>query len=175
MATTYTLIDKTILGSNQASVSFTGLGAYSSDYTDLVIKLSVRCQRAVNFTPLWVRLNSDTSNVYSMKLLLGDGTNPDTLSYTLGYYICGYINGTSSTSSTFTNGEIYIPNFSSSNYKSLSSDLVAENNATAGTVTLSAGLWSDGSAITSITFSEGNGGTDISSGSSFYLYGVKKN
>jgi hypothetical protein len=46
MANTYEIISKTILTADQASVSFTGLGAYSSDYTDLLVRLSIRSDAA---------------------------------------------------------------------------------------------------------------------------------
>jgi hypothetical protein len=52
------------------------------------------------------------------------------------------------TANTFGNTEFYIPNYTSSNYKSFSVDGVTENNATAA-FALYAGLWSNTAAITS--------------------------
>jgi hypothetical protein len=55
------------------------------------------------------------------------------------------------TASTFSNIEIYIPNYAGSTNKSFSIDAVGENNATAAYAGLVAGLWSTSSAITAIS------------------------
>jgi hypothetical protein len=89
-----------------------------------------------------------------------------------GYLIGENINGASSTSSTFSNGEFYIPNYAGSTNKSISMDLVMENNATAGYQSLTAGLWSNTSAITSIKLQSANGFNFVIY-STAYLYGVK--
>jgi hypothetical protein len=49
-----------------------------------------------------------------------------------------YDDRASATAGTFSNSEIYIPNYTSSNQKSFSSDSVTENNATSAIAILSA-------------------------------------
>lgn len=166
MATTYTLIDKTILTADQASVSFTGLGSYSSDYTDLLVKYSARGD---SNTSLKLSFNGVTTNL-SDRYLFGAGSGSPA-SGTDSYIYLNDLNPPAATANTFGNGEAYIPNFSSSNYKSVSADSVTENNGTTAYIMLTAGLWSSTAAITSIQLSAGSG--NIVSGSSFYLYGIK--
>lgn len=70
--------------------------------------------------------------------------------------------------STFSNSEAYISNYTGSTYKSASVDAVNEmnNNADVYSV-LNTGLWSDTAAITSITVT-----ATAQQNSTFYLYGV---
>ena len=169
MATTYKIIDKTTLGSSQAYVEFTGLGSYSSDYTDLLIKVAGRS--TTNLGGDWngcsVQFNGSTSS-YSSKQLYGYGSGTGSASSASDNF---WIPSNLCTSDTFGNAEIYIPNFSSSNYKSFSADSVNENNATSNLVAITASLWSNIAAITSIKISDA--ANSFASGSSFYLYGIK--
>jgi hypothetical protein len=76
-----------------------------------------------------------------------------------------------STANTFGNVAIYIPNYTSSNNKSISVDGVGENNATTAFADLYAGLWANSSAITSITLY--NIISDFAEFSTATLYGIK--
>ena len=78
------------------------------------------------------------------------------------------------TSNTFSNMEVYIPNYAGSNNKSASSDGVGETNATTIYASLQANLWNDIPAITSIRFNAITGGGSFMQYSTFYLYGVAK-
>lgn len=169
---TYTLIatQSVPAGSGSSSVSFTSI---PSTYTDLLIKFSARVERAVTMTPLWMRINSDTGTNYFMRLGYGNGSATDSLNYNLNYLITGYVNAASSSSNTYTNGEIYITNYTSSNQKAMSIDIASEQNATSAIVGFTAGIWTGSSAITSITFLEGNDNSNIRQYSNFYLYGIK--
>jgi hypothetical protein len=71
----------------------------------------------------------------------------------------------------FGNNIIYIPNYASSNYKSLSVDAVPEENGTQTYMILSAGLWSSSSAITSLKLVP-NIGPNFVQYSTAYLYGI---
>jgi len=77
----------------------------------------------------------------------------------------------SATASTFGNGEYYIPNYTSSNYKSVSADAVSENNNTTAYARLTAGLWSNTAAITSIRLTPDTGTAWVTN-STATLYGV---
>jgi hypothetical protein len=171
MATTYKLIDKAILTGSQASVSFTGLGSYSSTYTDLKVVTSTRS--ATTNSAIYIKFNGSSSN-YSMKSLFTFCTAPfaNGASGSEAYIGNWTAVASNQTSNTFGSQDWYIPNFSSSNYKSISVDGVQENNATFSILMMNAGLWSDTSAITSMAFTL-EGGDSFASGSSFYLYGIK--
>jgi hypothetical protein len=54
------------------------------------------------------------------------------------------------TANTFANVEIYIPNYAGSTNKSISIDMVSEDNSATAYSGFSAGLWSNTSAITTI-------------------------
>jgi len=84
----------------------------------------------------------------------------------------GYVVPSSSTASTFCNNLVYVPNYASSNYKSVSIDSVTENNATSAFASLWAGLWSNTAAINQITLVP-NGVNNFAEFSTAYLYGVK--
>jgi hypothetical protein len=169
MATTYKLLDKNILSSNQTSITFTGLGSYSSNYTDLLVKLSVRSNRSgTPYEDITIQFNGSTAN-FTTKVIQGSGSGVS--SFSSNNFI-GQLDTSANTSNTFTSAEIYIPNFSSSNYKSFSADSTQEENGTTAYSNLVAGLWSNTAAITSISFVPGSANSFVT-GSSFYLYGIK--
>ena len=74
------------------------------------------------------------------------------------------------TASTFGNAEIYIPNYASSNNKSVSADFVSETNAADAIFGLTAGLWANTSAITSIKLTPAAAFAQYSTAT---LYGIK--
>jgi hypothetical protein len=160
------------LGSNQTSVSFNSI---SADFTDLVLVASARTDRASQVDDqLQMRFNGVTSG-YGERGLFGNGSSPTSFSNSSQTSIRDIIWTTASnaTASTFGNATVYIPNYRSGNQKSVSSDSVTENNATAASQAIMAGLWSGTDPITSITLSPLNG-TNILANSTFALYGVLK-
>jgi hypothetical protein len=170
MANTYTLIEKITVGAAGASsITFTSI---PQTYTDLLVVLSLRSARpSQTNSSAKIYFNSNTSN-YTWRELGGNGAtafsnNGSTPGYT-------YIPATNATASTFGNAYIYIPNYTSSNNKSYSMDGVDETNAsTIDAQTLFAGLWSNSSAITSITIEENNSSTFVQY-TTAYLYGIAK-
>ena len=162
---TYTLISSNVLASSAASVTFSAIPA---TYTDLVVRLSVRGDNTGLI--LEMTLNSATST-YSNTLLLGNGaTASSTRNTGQAYLRAGYVNPSGSTASTFSSGEIYIPNYTSTTDKPMSSLGMTENNATTAYIANYANLWQTSSAITSISLQVT--GQNFVSGSSFYLYGI---
>ena len=169
MANTYTLIASSTVGAGGAtSVEFTSI---PSTYTDLLVKISSRdTQTTAYWSNIFFTFNNSASG-YSERILANtDGsvvsankTSQAQLSYVYG-------TDTSSTSSTFGNSEIYIPNYTSSNNKSVSMDSVSENNGTQIILGLAAGLWANSAAITSIKFTPN---TKFAQYATFYLYGIK--
>jgi len=166
MPANYVLLEKITVGSAGASsVTFSGIP--QTGYTDLVVKASTRSQGAQNLVTL--SFNGVTSNL-SAKYILGNAANaPTAASGSLEPYLMQ--TQSSYTASTFSSNEVYIPNYASSNYKSISIDGAQENNATSNALWLQAGLWSSTSAITSITMTDS---LNFAQGSTFYLYGVAK-
>jgi hypothetical protein len=171
---TMVLLEKIVVPSGGASsVTFTSI---PQSYTDLNVLASTRStgdQASVNYCQLRLELNGNTSN-YSDILLYGiGGLGAGSLSYTNAYVTwAGASTDSTATASTFSNVSIYIPNYASSNNKSISSDGATESNATNSILTLDAGLWANSSAITSLKFTLETG--NFAEYSTFYLYGVAK-
>jgi hypothetical protein len=163
MANTFELISAVTVGSGGASsIDFTSI---PSTYTDLCLQVSIR---NVNDTPsVYLRFNGTTTN-HSDRWLYGSGSFADS---TTNANIEMLLNRSSSTSSTFANAEIYIPNYAGSTNKSVSIVAVSENNGTLAYAQLDAGLWSNTAAITSIKLQAASG--NIAEFSTAYLYGVK--
>jgi len=170
MATTYTLIEAKTLSTTPSSITFNSI---PSTYTDLKVVVSARTQSPYESDNTFVTFNGSSSG-YSEKTL--QDINGTVYSFSAS---SAYINwacvctANAATANTFGNSEFYIPNYLSSNYKSLSADGVQENNGTPTVLAMTAGLWSNTAAITSITLTPQN--PNFVSGSSFYLYGIKKN
>jgi hypothetical protein len=168
MPANYVLLEKITVGAAGASsVTFSNIP--QTGYTDLVIKASVRGNYASHSDLITVALNGSTANS-ARKSLYGTGTAAG--SETSTDLRIEYNSGVTATASAFGNGEMYIPNYTSANYKSTSSEGVSETNATAAFMAITAGLWSQTAAVTSITMTPV--GTLFNQYSTFYLYGVAK-
>jgi hypothetical protein len=146
-------IDTVTVGSGgAASIDFQNIPA---TYTDLKVVLSARGNLASVYTYALIEFNGLSTNL-SSRFISGEGSGSP-YSATYGSNIALFVNGTSTTSSTFGNAEIYIPNYASTTQnKSVSIDCVVENNATFGSDNLFAGLWSNTSAINRLTIHAAN-------------------
>jgi hypothetical protein len=168
---TYVAIAKNLLTSNQASVTFSGI---PSTYTDLLLTFSVRTAAADYQATLTYQFNSTTGN-YSETYLRANFASVSSSrdsNQTKAYGMLVF-NGDTSTSNTFSSGEIYIPNYAGSTNKVLSMTGVNENNnANQNNIVPYAGLWSNTAAITSIKI-EDYYGNNLLTGSRFDLYGIK--
>ena len=166
MAATYEAIATVTVGSGGAgTVTFSSI---PQTYTDLLIKVSARGDANFPNQSYEIRLNGSTSNA-SGRRIYGNGASAasDTTAYIEGV-------GATATASTFSNDEIYIPNYTSSNNKSVSIDNVSENNATTAYAVLEAFLWSNSAAVTSIDLVALNAGSqEFVQYSTFTLYGIK--
>ena len=166
MANTYTLINSNTVGSGGvASVTFSSI---PGTYTDLLIKYSSR-NTAAAIQNMAITLNGSTANFTYKSLYGGGSVSPGSGSGSTN--LVGIAEANNYTANTFDNGEIYIPNYAGSNYKSISADSVSETNATEAYAELFATLWSNTAAITSIGLASTSG--NFSQYSSFYLYGIK--
>jgi hypothetical protein len=167
----YNLIATTTVGAaGAASIVFSGI---PQTYTDLVIKLSARSSAtggSVVDSP-FVDFNGLTTNQSARWVRTVDGSTVASQTDTRTYLPFSVTRDTA-TASVFGNGELYIPNYAGSTNKSFSADGVAENNATAAGLGLTANLWSNTAAITSITLTLSSGGNFMQH-SSASLYGIK--
>lgn len=174
MPITYVNIATTTLGSTQSTVVFSSI---PQTYTDLVIRCSPRGQ-FTGTIDLRVWVNNDTSStLYSTTdLNVFGGTVGSTRYFNRTFWeLQNSFQSNSATANTFGNLEVYIPNYTSGANKVASISLASEDNASgfSGSGTgnamegVSAHLWRNTSAITSITITGGL------AGSSYYLYGIK--
>ena len=166
MPNNYVLLERIELNDSAASVTFANIP--QTGYTDLKIVMSARTTRAAADDAVLIRFNGSTTN-FTVKELRGNGTSALSSSPTVGFL--GYVDGNTATTNTFSNTEIFIPNYTGNTNKSFSVDGVMENNATAALQGLLAGLWSNTAAITSIGFFPDTGPNFVAN-STFSLYGL---
>lgn len=167
MATTMRLIAKNVLGSDTATVTFSSI---PGTYTDLVLVMSVRSARASQRRDaLDIGFNASTAN-FSGRRLRGSGSAAS--SATITRFIAE-VPAATATSNTFSNVEIYIPNYAGSTNKSFSVTSVQEDNQAEAYIDAVAGLWSNTAAITEIAITSTNSANLLST-SSFFLYGIIK-
>lgn len=173
MANTYTLIASATAGIGGAS-DFT-FSSIPSTFTDLCVKYSIRGVAPYTAGYAVYYLNGDTSTSYTNKFLIGDGASASSVGSTGASNYSRIIGGNqqaTATANTFSNGEIYIPNYAGSNQKLASADGVGENNGSTAFAILSANLYPSTSAITSITIINYDAG-GMAQYSTAYLYGIK--
>jgi hypothetical protein len=170
MATTFTKIASVSVGLlGVASIDFSSI---PSSYTDLCIDLSLRDGSAAQSANANIVINSNTSAIYSSRRLLSTGTGTGSDSFSgLGSMPGIWVDSATSTTNTFANIMIYIPNYAGSSNKSVSIDSVTENNATAAYSGITAGLFASTAAITSLSISTGSNFVQYSTAT---LYGISK-
>jgi hypothetical protein len=159
------------LGSAQASITFSSI---PQTMTDLVLLVSARTTNPSGnyWNNIRVTFNGSSTG-YSERYLYGTGAGTGSGTSATSYLEFQYaVSAQGTTSNTFSNLSLYIPNYRTSNNKSVSVDSVTENNATNALANITAGLWSNSAAITSITLNgEANGG-QFAAYTSATLYGV---
>jgi hypothetical protein len=149
----------------QANIEFTSI---PSVYTDLKVLVSGRSSTTT--TGIDAIFNGSTSSYTNKRLYATGSGSPTSDSAATSYISNTMINDSSYTANVFGNGEIYIPNYTSSNFKSVSVDGVSENNATTALAMMTAGLWSNTAAITSILLRPNSG--NFATNTTATLYGI---
>lgn len=165
-----TLISSVTVGSGgAASIDFTSI---PGTYTDLILVLSLRGSYSTTYglDNIYITTNSSITNI-NAKRLYGNGASASSEGWT-NYFAAGYINGSGTTANTFSNNQIYFPNYSGTTNKTFSHDGVSETNATNTYQELIAGVINTTSAITSLKLTQ-NAGTFVQY-STAYLYGLTK-
>lgn len=172
MALTFVTLATTTLASTSTAIEFTSI---SADYTDLMVNFSLRSSEANSFTDQGFRVTFNNSTTgYDNILLYGNSTTPGALNNSNQAALQWmYGTATSSTTSTFSSGYIYIPNYTTSNKKGTTSDSVTltNHNAALYVTALTAGRWDNTAAITSIKLATSTG--HWVEHSSATLYGIK--
>lgn len=163
---------QTVGSGGAASVTFNNIPQF---YTDLKVVISARDSYtpspATNGVDSAIYFNGTlgTTN-YSQTRLYGNGSGAGTdrgsNNATAGVAL---ISGNGATANTFGTFEVYIPNYSGSNFKSFATEAVGENNNATAWTSLYAGLWRQTAAITSLTLSAQ---TSYMQYSTFSLYGI---
>lgn len=145
------------------------LDSIPDTFTDLKIVYSLRTNSKAEAT--WfgtVKLNATTSG--GRARLYGDGSNDyASLSASAGGLF--YYNGSSATADVFGVGELYIPNYLSTNNKQISITCVTENSSSLAYQVISSGIVTMTSPITSVTLLGGES-NDYAVGSSATIYGI---
>lgn len=154
-------IADTVVSSPVATVTFTNI---PQGYTDLKLMASVRTNTAANFQLLRFSLNGSEGSFkefYSTNVTVGQGTAAQNR--------LGYSCAASNTENTFSNGELYIPNYTGSSVKTSWADMVSENAGSVSVLAFTVNATTT-SAVTSMTFFLESG--FFVTNSTFTLYGV---
>jgi hypothetical protein len=172
MPNTFTLIASSTVGAGgSASIDFTSI---PNTYTDLCLKLSLRNSYAGTYVSGKLRVNSNSSSIYTSRILSGGGSSVGSSSYGPASQLeWGPAGANNLTANTFSSVEMYFPSYTSSNDKSISIDGVMEtNDSSNNALQLWAGLAATSSAISSIEVNF-NAGSWMQY-STAYLYGIVK-
>jgi hypothetical protein len=169
MPNTFELLGSATVGSGGAS-SF-AFSSIPQTYTDLKLVVSGRVSGSGTDFHLNVYLNGSTSG-YTARAVYGTGTAAGSYSSAVAGY-SGSLMGSSGTANVFGCAEVYIPNYTSSNYKSYSVDNVTENNSTTVRTDVLGGLWSNTAAVSSMTVTTDDG-TAFVQYTTASLYGISK-
>jgi hypothetical protein len=168
---TYTLIASSTVGAGgAANITFSSIPA---TYTDLALKVTGRINSSGYDMHMLLRFNGNAGTSYSFRRLIGYQSTVSSYSETNETSINLYstLDGTTATANTFGSVDIYIPNYTGSQNKSLSVDAATETNSTDAYRSFYAGLWNDSSAITSINLAAWSTFLQYSTA---YLYGISK-
>ena len=160
------LINKVTVGSGgAANIDFTSI---PSTYTDLCVLVSGRSTHNNEGDYLLVNFNNSSSNITSRTLGAFGPSSTFSGNETL---LINILPASLATANTFGNNQIYVQNYASSNNKSLSIEGGFENNSSSSWfLFMTAGLWSNSSAITSVKLFLLDG--SFVQNTTAYLYGV---
>lgn len=164
MAYTYSKLASVTAPGGTAIISFTNI---PQNYTDLIFKISARASTDTQSAPTLMTINGNTSLLSARR---GSGTVSQNGTGVTG--ISGILTtGNDFTANVFGSGEVYIPNYTSANFKTISIDSVNGNVASGAYQAITAVQWASVVAINSVVFTQEVGNTV--SGSLFTLYGIK--
>ena len=176
----FDLLETTTLSTDTASVTFSGLGAYS-DYKHLQIRYTARgvdSTSTVTNNGFNFYINADTGSSYTYHRLKGSGSAVSAFGssspFTKGN--AGRLLSSGATAGAFSSGVVDILDFNSvSKFKTIRtlSGHVDPAVSSANVITLDSVAWLNTDAITSLLFKVQTGSADFAAFSRLSLYGVK--
>lgn len=162
------LIQTVTITGSPAGLEFVNI---PQSFSDLLIVISARSATNSSEDYIGMRFNQTYSG-YSTRSLFGTGSS--VASSSDNYRTIGVVPTNALTANTFGNTAIYIPNYTSSQNKTASTDSVSENNATPAFQWLSSFLQTITSPITAVGFDTSASGAGFVSGSTASLYGITR-
>lgn len=146
-------------------------------FTDLEVVCTTRSDYATHRLSGAIRINNDSSSLYShieTEGYISNYTTQRTSNLTFAYAIESL--GTSATANAFGISSFYIPNYTSNVFRQIIHDTSSPQNTTTGGnayTMMSSILYRSTAPVTSLHFYPG-GGANFISGSSFTLYGIAR-
>ena len=165
----YDLLETTVLGSAAASVTFSSLGTYATDYQHLQIRAVMRGAGSFGSLRTEVVLNGSATG-YASHELIGDGSSVSSGAYTSGTFArTGRIIGNTSTANSFTTQVIDILDA----FETSKNTTIRTLGGSTGynQIYLTSAFWNNTASITSINLKPEVG--DWAQYSRFSLYGIK--
>jgi hypothetical protein len=175
MPSTYNLISATTVGTATSTIT---LSSIPQTYTDIVLRITSRqtgtsdVQDSIN-----VGINGAPSGSSNSVIMLRSNGATVTSNQETGQPQWNMDQGSTAggnTANTFANDELYIGNYTVSQYKTANGSIAHEDNSSTAYLRMSAFLWNSNTAISSLVLKLASG-QNFAVGSSFYLYGIKKN
>lgn len=166
------LITRSLLTSDSGSGVWT-ISNIPNTYTDLLIYLSLRTNRAAATLDRYQLYFNGTTSNRTYKDVMGFGDTATTLYSEGGTTALSLYSATASTATanTFSNTRIYIPNYTVAKNKTLRLEGANETNGTNSWIETVIADWNDTAAINSFTLSQDFGNSFIA-GSSVTVYGI---
>jgi hypothetical protein len=166
VAGSYDLLETNILGSAQASITFSSLGTYAADYKHLQIRMTARLSGANGIDAY---INGDTGSNYAGHLLRGNGSTVSSFGRSSSSTL--QIADSTSTANVFTGAVVDILDFASSTKNTTIRSFTGDSGGQTF-IQIWSGLWNNTAAVTSIEL-YGRAATTLQIGSRFSLYGIK--
>jgi hypothetical protein len=173
----FELIESVILGSAQSSVTFSGLGTYSSTYKHLQIRAA--CLFSATDSTISVRLNGDSGSNYAHHTLFGNGSSVTSNAFTSGNVMMIHYN--QDNNSTNEPGVVvadFLDVYSTTKNKTVRSLGGTASGTYKNQIRLNSGVWMNTASVTSLSVSHGISFTgwanaNFRAGTRISLYGVK--
>jgi hypothetical protein len=145
-----------------------------STFQHLQIRYLTRTTRANQEDNIQLRFNSDTGNNYAAHVIYGDGATASAFTdgSSIAYNTRSVVAAASSTSGVFGAGVIDIIDYANTNKNKTVRSFNGYDNAGAGQVRISSGLWMNTTAISTITIVPANG-PNFAANSHWALYGIR--
>lgn len=158
----------TVGSSGASTIDFTSI---PQGYMDLRLVISARGTTASDYFDMKMAMNGTSTTTNWARKMLENGAGV-VYTYSAAHSVMSSPPAATMAANVFGNCEIYIPNYTSSNYKSISADSVSEGTTTTSVyMEFNSFLWSNTAAISQITLSTSAG--NFAQYSTATLYGIK--